>query len=358
MLTSLQDSPVLFSTSSSFETRKTAHNLASSSSSEGDNDDLDALAVARFLRSTPGLSRAVVGDLLGDAAPRVATTVLGEFARSFDWRGVAFEKALRQFLDAFRLPGEAQKIYRVLDAWSVAFFEANKEQEEEDRKEEATAAAAAAKTTDGRQQEETPTAPVSSSSLPPSPFPFASADAVHVLAFSAVMLNTDAHNARVRLKMTREQFVLNNRGINGGGDLPGVFLGGLYDSIVERPIRGPREEEGAEAGSCSGGDCCSSGSRIGLVPGGGGSGSFGGGGGGPLTRVASASWLGRAAGGANGGSSSRNGGAGSGRRAASASGDGGASGGGEVKRLLQQGQQWRRRGRLFACFSRSGNTTK
>ena len=320
----------------------------------------------RFLRSTPGLSRAVVGDLLGDAAPRVSASVLGAFARSFDWHGAAFEEALRRFLDSFRLPGEAQKIYRVLDAWSVAFFEANccdrkeGEEEKEGKEEEATAAA---KTTagdgDGDVERKVEATPAPSA---PRSFPFASADAVHVLAFSAIMLNTDAHNARVRAKMTRAQFVLNNRGINGGGDLPERMLERLYDSIVERPIRGPRGVGEEEAESCSGeggggrgGDCSSSGGggRYGLVPGGG-SGSFGGGGG-PLARVASAGWSGRgAARGANGSSSGRNGAA-SGRGAASASGDGsgGARSGGAGKPLqLEQGRQGRRRG-LFACFSSS-----
>lgn len=248
----------------------------------------------------------------------VATAVLG-FARSFDWRGVRFEEALRRFLDAFRLPGEAQKIYRVLDAWSVAFFEANQlllrprhhrgEEEEEDG-----TTAAAAKTAAGGdgQGEETPASSPSPSSAPPptSSFPFASADAVHVLAFSAIMLNTDAHNARVRLKMTRAQFVRNNRGINGGGDLPAGMLEALYDSIVERPIRGPREAEAEGAGSCFGGgegggngECGSSRSGSqngGLVLGGGSVGGVG-----ALARVASASWNSR--GGGNGAARNGNG---------------------------------------------------
>lgn len=352
--------------------KKTAHDLGSARSSsscggggdddqnEEDDDDPDALAVARFLRSTPGLSRAVVGDLLGDAAPRVATAVLGAFARSFDWRGAPFEEALRAFLDAFRLPGEAQKIYRVLDAWSVAYFEANK----------GAAATMTAPTTatttagdgdgSGSQQGKKEAPPPSSSSYL---FPFASADAVHVLAFSAIMLNTDAHNSRVRAKMTRAQFVANNRGINAGGDLPEGALGALYDSIVERPIRGPREEEGVEAGSvgggsCSwdGGDCCNNnsntngGSRSGLVLGRGAS--FGGGGSGGIARVASAGWSGRAGAANNGGST---GGGTAAGRPPSASGDGGASGGGEVRRLLQQQQRTRKGRGLFSCFA-SGST--
>lgn len=43
-----------------------------------------------------------------------------------------------------------------------------------------------------------------------------------VLAYSTIMLNTDAHNPNVKAnrKMTKKQFVSNNRGIDGGKDLP------------------------------------------------------------------------------------------------------------------------------------------
>jgi len=46
----------------------------------------DEAAVARFLRSTPGLPRALVGDLLGELEPR-CLRVLDAFTRSFDFRG-------------------------------------------------------------------------------------------------------------------------------------------------------------------------------------------------------------------------------------------------------------------------------
>lgn len=69
--------------------------------------------------------------------------------------GLSFEAALREYLESFRLPGEAQKIYRILDAWSRQFFKQ-------------------------------------------CPGFFKSADAVHVLAFSLVLLNTDHHKSVVR----------------------------------------------------------------------------------------------------------------------------------------------------------------
>ena len=53
-------------------------------------------------------------------------------------------------------------------------------------------------------------------------------DAAYVLAFSLIMLNTDLHTPGVKKKMTIEQFVNNNRGINGKKDFPKEFLDNLY----------------------------------------------------------------------------------------------------------------------------------
>ena len=50
-------------------------------------------------------------------------------------------------------------------------------------------------------------------------------------------LNTDAHNPQVKKKMTKREFVSNNRGIADGKDLPASFLEALYDSIVRTAIQ-------------------------------------------------------------------------------------------------------------------------
>jgi hypothetical protein len=52
-----------------------------------------------------------------------------------------------------------------------------------------------------------------------------------------IMLNTDQHNVRVKKKMTEEDFIRNNRRINGGNDLPREFLSELYFSICRNEIR-------------------------------------------------------------------------------------------------------------------------
>lgn len=44
-------------------------------------------------------------------------SVLSKFVSDFDLGGLGFDDALRKFLAAFRLPGEAQKIDRIMHAY-------------------------------------------------------------------------------------------------------------------------------------------------------------------------------------------------------------------------------------------------
>lgn len=62
-------------------------------------------------------------------------------------------------------------------------------------------------------------------------------DTAYVLAFSLIMLNTDAHNPSVKKKMTVEDFINNNRGIADGKDLDEQILRDLYDSITQNEIK-------------------------------------------------------------------------------------------------------------------------
>lgn len=51
------------------------------------------------------------------------------------------------------------------------------------------------------------------------------------------MLNTDAYNPQVKNRMTKEDFIKNNRGINEGQDLPQELLIEIYDDIYAEEIR-------------------------------------------------------------------------------------------------------------------------
>jgi Sec7-like guanine-nucleotide exchange factor len=59
------------------------------------------------------------------------------------------------------------------------------------------------------------------------------------------MLNTDAHNPQVKVRMSKADFLRNNRGINDGSDLPEDFLSSIYEEIVSNEIRMKDEAEAA-----------------------------------------------------------------------------------------------------------------
>ncbi|KAL2242806.1 ARF guanine-nucleotide exchange factor GNL2 [Sesamum indicum] len=150
-------------------------------------------AYAYFFRYTPKLDKTIIGNYLGDP-DAFHLQVLKEFTETFEFAGMVLDTALRTYLETFRLPGESQKIQRVLEAFSDKFYD---------------------------QQ---------SSDI------FASKDAVMILCYSIIMLNTDQHNPQVKKKMTEEDFIKNNRSINGGNDLPRDYLSELFQSIATNAI--------------------------------------------------------------------------------------------------------------------------
>ena len=98
------------------------------------------LSVAVFLYQTKGLDKALVGDYLAeppDSHP-FNTRVRNVYVTLFDFKGMTFDGALRLFLSKFRLPGEAQKIDRLLEAFADRLYAAYHPDDDE-----AAAAAAA-----------------------------------------------------------------------------------------------------------------------------------------------------------------------------------------------------------------------
>lgn len=63
------------------------------------------------------------------------------------------------------------------------------------------------------------------------------------MAYSVILLNTDAHNPQVKKRMTKSDFIKNNRGINDNEDLPEELLSSIFDEIVTNEIRMKDEVE-------------------------------------------------------------------------------------------------------------------
>ncbi|KAI0368107.1 Sec7-domain-containing protein [Pilatotrama ljubarskyi] len=164
----------------------------------------DPKDIARFLLETDGLNKAAIGEYLGEGDEE-NIAIMHAFVDMMDLANMPFVDALRSFLQAFRLPGEAQKIDRYMLKFAERYIATN------------------------------------------SNTPFANADTAYVLAYSTILLNTDAHNPQVKNRMTKQGFIANNRGINDGQDLPEELLNAIYDEIVGNEIRMKDEVETAPA---------------------------------------------------------------------------------------------------------------
>ncbi|CAJ1960993.1 unnamed protein product [Cylindrotheca closterium] len=196
-------------------------------------DPVTPRSVASFLRNgiVVGLDKKAVGAYLGEMGKSPVAgksppnwerdffhkEVLETYCSLFRFENQSLLDGLRMFLACFRLPGEAQQIDRILQAFSDSCSrlceEGGKQLFSED--------------------------------------PKRASDAAYLLSFSIIMLNTDQHNDNIRedRKMTKNDFIKNNadygRDITDPGkELPKEYLSAIYDSIREEEIR--TEGEGAD----------------------------------------------------------------------------------------------------------------
>jgi brefeldin A-resistance guanine nucleotide exchange factor 1 len=80
------------------------------------------------------------------------------------------------------------------------------------------------------------------------PESIANGDAVYILTYAVIMLNTDQHNPNMKQKrMQLEDFKKNVRGINDGKDFDPEFIQGIYESIKNREIILPEEHSDRNA---------------------------------------------------------------------------------------------------------------
>ncbi|KAJ1331950.1 brefeldin A-inhibited guanine nucleotide-exchange protein [Microdochium nivale] len=149
--------------------------------------------IARFLRNDDRLDKSQIGEFLGEGEPK-NIEIMHAFVDTMDFTKQRFVDALREFLQSFRLPGEAQKIDRFMLKFANRYVTGN-------------------------------------------PNAYANADTAYVLAYSVILLNTDLHSSKMKdRRMSKDDFIKNNRGINDGGDLPPDYLVGIYDEIASNEI--------------------------------------------------------------------------------------------------------------------------
>ncbi|KAI9183499.1 hypothetical protein H9P43_004417 [Blastocladiella emersonii ATCC 22665] len=162
----------------------------------GKDADATGAALAQFFHANPP-NKTKLGEFLGELDQ---IHVMHAYVDAMDFRGLEFVDALRYFLSGFRLPGEAQKIDRFMEKFSDKYCGDN-------------------------------------------PNIFSNADTAYVLAFSVIMLNTDQHSKQVKKRMSKEDFVKNNRRIDNAAVLTDDYFEKIYDEIKSNEIQLDEEPE-------------------------------------------------------------------------------------------------------------------
>ncbi|KAI9822830.1 MAG: GDP/GTP exchange factor for ARF [Phylliscum demangeonii] len=167
-------------------------------------DPEDPQCLSRFLKGTTRISKRVLGDFL---TKKFNEPILAAFLDQFDFQGKRVDEALRVLLETFRLPGEAALIERLVLSFSEKYC--------------------ASSTPEG----------------------VADKDAVYVLTYAIIMLNTDQHNPNLKSqnRMSLIDFSRNLRGVNGGEDFNPQYLQDIYNSIKTREIILPDEHDNTQA---------------------------------------------------------------------------------------------------------------
>ncbi|KAF7229204.1 transcript variant X1 [Nothobranchius furzeri] len=157
------------------------------------------IGVAHFLLQRKGLSRQMIGEFLGNSKKPFNRDVLDCVVDEMDFSGMELDEALRKFQAHIRVQGEAQKVERLIEAFSQRYCMCNP---------------------DVVQQ-------------------FHNPDTIFILAFAIILLNTDMYSPNIKpdRKMMLEDFIRNLRGVDDGADIPKDMVVGIYERIQQRELR-------------------------------------------------------------------------------------------------------------------------
>ncbi|CAF0837024.1 unnamed protein product [Rotaria sp. Silwood1] len=157
--------------------------------------------VATFLFQETGLSKRAIGDYLGEKDDS-HIEVLKHFAHMFDFFSTDIVEALRRYLFTFLLPGEAQKIDRIMEAFAQRYYECN-------------------------------------------PDVYANAEVCFILSFAIIMLNTSLHNKSARFggPFTYEKFVSSLNEAILRQHMPDInLIKNIYDNIKNNELKLPEDD--------------------------------------------------------------------------------------------------------------------
>lgn len=157
------------------------------------NEDL-----VQFLKDNLRVDKKVLGEFLSKEENR---PIREAFIRSLDFSNLRIDEALRFMLEKFRLPGESQLIERILDTFSIHWFEQN-------------------------------------------PGILRNSDQALSLAYAIIMLNVDQHSKKVK-PMTCDEFDRNLLGPKSDRIYDRKLLDQIYTNIRDNEIVLPDEQVGS-----------------------------------------------------------------------------------------------------------------
>ena len=120
--------------------------------------DASPRAVAKFFITRKGVSKQMIGEYLGNLQNPFNMATLDFFIEELDFAGLEIDVALRRFQTYFRMPGEAQKIERLMEVFGQRYCQCN----------------------------------------PQLAARLRNPDTVFILAFAIIMLNTDLHTPSIK----------------------------------------------------------------------------------------------------------------------------------------------------------------
>jgi Sec7-like guanine-nucleotide exchange factor len=156
--------------------------------------------IVDFLLTSTSLDKTKIGEYLGDDA-ELNKKVLYGYVDSFNFDGVPYVDSLKRLLAGFRLPGEGQKVDRIMEKFGEKYCLDNRDA-------------------------------------------FGSAECIYLLSYATMMLQTSIHNPQAsKSRMTLDDFVKMTKGLNAGKDLDREFLQHIYDTVEKEPFTLTEDEE-------------------------------------------------------------------------------------------------------------------
>ncbi|XP_054636517.1 IQ motif and SEC7 domain-containing protein 2-like isoform X3 [Dunckerocampus dactyliophorus] len=156
------------------------------------------VGIARFILERKGLSRQMIGEFLG-SRQQFNKDVLDCVLDEMDFSGMDLDDALRKFQAQIKVQGEAQRVERLVEAFSQRYCVCN----------------------------------------PVLIRQFQNPDTIFILAFAIILLNTDMYSPNVKpeRKMKLDDFIKNLRGVDNGQDIPRDLLVAIYGRIQKWELR-------------------------------------------------------------------------------------------------------------------------